>query len=637
MYKNFRVGGGIVLGLSALVLGLVGCSTTILRDSDNNIKKAEEAAQVYSYTFEKGVFTTKGGSVDLGGITWQYPSTPYVGFEGGATGRGVQFGKGGSPITNGTLLSTEYFADKIVSQVVINTSGGKGITGTVRVGEETKPITKSATDYTFSNLSISSPLEIIFNQSSTVAIYIKKIDITYTARSFENSKNLTYHYNNGSENVTTQFESGSVVEKPADPTYTGFRFDGWYTDEKLTTTATFPITIEQDIDLYAKWVKTYNVTFINGSTKVLEVAVDENTPVTAPEIIPTKETDANYSYKFDYWEKNYKKFDFSTPITADTTLYAHYIQTRVSAEPILSALEANASISFDYKYNFVEENDISKSLKNGLATTKETVVDDGFSYNVSSSKTYSSVNNTGLTTSNDFIEVIFDSVVNDLVISFPFTLQTGGNQMTSVLTLSLYDESGVPLASQSEDFSINKSFSSSNEISLAKDVKSFKISFKKNAGNVGLGQISFKYTGKAKSYTSFSNTKVQLGYDYTLDSDDERIAETGLLVTGIQDYNLPTAGSHVTALPSEENVKIKKFENTNLIQDFYIDINFLNAEGVEELNGKEDLKLFVIPYSKENGKDYYVYGKGIQTSVSDLILNLDNAEIAEAYISYLTK
>ena len=209
--------------------------------------------------------------------------------------------------------------------------------------------------------------------------------------------------------------------------------------------------------------------------------------------------------------------------------------------------------------------------------------------------------------------------------------------MTSVLTLSLYDESGVPLASQSEDFSINKSFSSSNEISLAKNVKSFKISFKKNAGNVGLGQISFKYTGKAKSYTSFSNTKVQLGYDYTLDSDDERIAETGLLVTGIQDYNLPTAGSHVTALPSEENAKIKKFENTNLIQDFYIDINFLNAEGVEELNGKEDLKLFAIPYSKENGKDYYVYGKGIQTSISDLILNLENTEIAEAYISYLTK
>lgn len=41
MYKNFRVGGGIVLGLSALVLGLVGCSTATFRNSDNNIKKAE--------------------------------------------------------------------------------------------------------------------------------------------------------------------------------------------------------------------------------------------------------------------------------------------------------------------------------------------------------------------------------------------------------------------------------------------------------------------------------------------------------------------------------------------------------------------------------------------------------------------
>ena len=60
MYKNFRVGGGIVLGLSALVLGLVGCSTTILRDSDNNIKKAisnstdiKANGKVYEYVDKK--------------------------------------------------------------------------------------------------------------------------------------------------------------------------------------------------------------------------------------------------------------------------------------------------------------------------------------------------------------------------------------------------------------------------------------------------------------------------------------------------------------------------------------------------------------------------------------------------------
>lgn len=66
MYKNFRVGGGIVLGLSALVLGLVGCSTTILRDSDNNIKKAisnstdiKANGKVYEYVDKGSIVSGK--------------------------------------------------------------------------------------------------------------------------------------------------------------------------------------------------------------------------------------------------------------------------------------------------------------------------------------------------------------------------------------------------------------------------------------------------------------------------------------------------------------------------------------------------------------------------------------------------
>ena len=42
MYKNFRVGGGIVLGLSALVLGLVGYTSHLDRHIDT-IKKLNES------------------------------------------------------------------------------------------------------------------------------------------------------------------------------------------------------------------------------------------------------------------------------------------------------------------------------------------------------------------------------------------------------------------------------------------------------------------------------------------------------------------------------------------------------------------------------------------------------------------
>jgi len=46
---------------------------------------------------------------------------------------------------------------------------------------------------------------------------------------------------------------GATVTRPADPTATGFRFDGWFTDASLTTLADFSAGAVGDTTFFAKW------------------------------------------------------------------------------------------------------------------------------------------------------------------------------------------------------------------------------------------------------------------------------------------------------------------------------------------------------------------------------------------------
>lgn len=77
MYKNFRVGGGIVLGLSALVLSLAACTAAIDRNSDNNVKRdaADFTVGLASYTLCKGLEDLNESDSYV--ISVQYNETEY--------------------------------------------------------------------------------------------------------------------------------------------------------------------------------------------------------------------------------------------------------------------------------------------------------------------------------------------------------------------------------------------------------------------------------------------------------------------------------------------------------------------------------------------------------------------------------
>lgn len=67
---------------------------------------------------------------------------------------------------------------------------------------------------------------------------------------------VKYETNGGSEVPDEMLDIGSKANKPTDPTKSGHKFSGWFTDEELTKQFEFGSEILEDTTLYAKWTKT---------------------------------------------------------------------------------------------------------------------------------------------------------------------------------------------------------------------------------------------------------------------------------------------------------------------------------------------------------------------------------------------
>lgn len=121
-------------------------------------------------------------------------------------------------------------------------------------------------------------------------------------------------------------EDGAKATKPADPTAEDYSFQGWYTDTRYTMEYDFSKEVTEDTTVYAKWVKKPIVSFnANGhGTAPARQTVELNGKAVKP-ADPTAE-----GYVFRGWYTTAActtEFDFNTPITADTTLYAKWNET----------------------------------------------------------------------------------------------------------------------------------------------------------------------------------------------------------------------------------------------------------------------------------------------------------------------
>lgn len=127
------------------------------------------------------------------------------------------------------------------------------------------------------------------------------------------------------ESISTQtIDRGGKFTEPAAPSKENHTFAGWYNgDEKFdfdADTTNAPNVLE----LVAKWEKSkYTVQFVSDHGSFKDQTIEHGKPIDTDKLtIPTVE-----GYTFDDWytDDTYStKFDFSTPITGDTKVYAKW-------------------------------------------------------------------------------------------------------------------------------------------------------------------------------------------------------------------------------------------------------------------------------------------------------------------------
>lgn len=127
------------------------------------------------------------------------------------------------------------------------------------------------------------------------------------------------------ESISTQtIDRGGKFTKPAKPPKENHTFAGWYNgDEKFNFDAD-TTNAPNVLELVAKWdINQYTVQFVSDHGSFADQTIEHGKPIdTAKLTIPPVE-----GFTFDGWyadENRTIEFDFSTPITSNTTVYAKW-------------------------------------------------------------------------------------------------------------------------------------------------------------------------------------------------------------------------------------------------------------------------------------------------------------------------
>ncbi|MBR6080173.1 MAG: InlB B-repeat-containing protein [Treponema sp.] len=182
----------------------------------------------------------------------------------------------------------------------------------------TKPENPSRSGYVFlgwySDAELNSKFDFEMPITEDLKLY-SKWDVIY--------HQVTFESNGGSSIFIQKVENGKTVDKPINPKKNGCEFIDWYTDGDFSTKFDFSIPITEDVKLYAKWETVYyTVTFeSNGGTACEPQKIQSGENAVEP-INPKRNEAAFLGW---YTNSNFSvKFDFSTPITKDTKLYAQW-------------------------------------------------------------------------------------------------------------------------------------------------------------------------------------------------------------------------------------------------------------------------------------------------------------------------
>lgn len=140
-------------------------------------------------------------------------------------------------------------------------------------------------------------------------------------------KSVTFVYNDSAtEDVTVTLPRGMQVSKPENPVRDRYSFGGWCTDKAATQQYDFKQPVRGNLTLYARWRKilkvvTFDYNGHGGTSLTLRLPI--GTCVTPP-ADPQED-----GWIFRGWYSDTEQthpFDFNTPITVSSTLYAKWEQ-----------------------------------------------------------------------------------------------------------------------------------------------------------------------------------------------------------------------------------------------------------------------------------------------------------------------
>ena len=120
-------------------------------------------------------------------------------------------------------------------------------------------------------------------------------------------------------------EHGKPIEtdKLTIPEVEGYTFDDWYTDATYTTKLDFTQPIKSNTTVYAKW--TANDYYVSFVTEHGDPPTSQNVTYNGTATDPGTLTEEGYTFDGWYADDTYTtKFNFSTPITGDTKVYAKW-------------------------------------------------------------------------------------------------------------------------------------------------------------------------------------------------------------------------------------------------------------------------------------------------------------------------
>lgn len=248
-----------------------------------------------------------------------------------------------------------------------------GVLTLIYTDDSTKTVEFTSTDVIISNPNMS------FVGTKTVTVDYQGFIVTYQITVVERSYTVTFDYNyqeapNASEVAVV---NGTTVARPSiDPVRSGYRFDGWYTQVSDGSQYIFSTTISNDIILYAHWTQLFNITFdlnYEGAPASTSFTVAQGDQV-PQELAPIT---INYEgFIFDGWHTdstNPSPFDFSSAVTQNVMLYAHWEE--ITQEDIIY------DVVFSYNYVGAPTSTITKVKEGNKVAQPSIPIRYGYTFN----------------------------------------------------------------------------------------------------------------------------------------------------------------------------------------------------------------------------------------------------------------